>query len=149
MCLQESHCNYQTVETWKNEWKNLVAGEVLGTVGLVIQGCKHSFEKKKKFPFNLTETFRDQNGRVINFNIDNGVFKLAFKCIYSPNDGIDRKLFFKSLLFEESKYEIYIYNVICGDYNCVLDKNINRDSIHSRDDAGLSELRSIIENKFV
>ena len=27
-----------------------------------------------------------------------GVFKLAFKCIYSPIDGIDRKLFLKSLL---------------------------------------------------
>jgi len=82
-------------------------------------------KKKKHFPFNLTETFRDQNGRVINFNIDNDVFKLAFKCIYSPNDGIDRKSFFKSLLFEESEDENYIYNFICGDYNCALDKNID------------------------
>jgi len=87
---------------------------------------------------------------VINFNTDNGVFILAFKCIYSPSDGIDRKLFFKSLLFEESEDESYIYilyNVICGDYNCALDKNIDRHPIHARDDVGLSELSSIIVKK--
>jgi len=22
MCLQETHCNYQTVEKWKKEWNN-------------------------------------------------------------------------------------------------------------------------------
>ena len=68
---------------------------------------------------------------------------------YSPNDGTDRKLFFKSLLFEESEDENYIYNFICGDYNCALDKNIDRHPIHARDDVGLSELCSIIEKKYL
>ena len=58
--------------------------------------------------------------------------KLAFKCICSPNDGIDRKLFLKSLLFEESEDENYIYNFICGDYNCALVKNIDRHPINAR-----------------
>ena len=48
---------------------------------------------------------------VINFDIDNGVFKLAFKCIYSPNDGIDRKLFFETLLFKNQKKKL-IYTIL-------------------------------------
>ena len=86
---------------------------------------------RKHFPFNLTEPFRDQNGRVINFNIDNDVFKLGFKCIYFLNDSINRKLFFKSLLFEESEDENYIYNFICEIYNCALAKNIDRHAMHA------------------
>jgi exonuclease III len=27
VCLQETHCTYQTVEKWKKEWKNLGGGE--------------------------------------------------------------------------------------------------------------------------
>jgi len=34
-------------------------------------------------------------------------------------------------------------------YNCALDKNIDRYHMHERDDAGLSELSSKIENNYI
>jgi hypothetical protein len=42
-----------------------------------------------------------------------------------------------------------LYNFVCENYNCALDKNIDRHHMHDRDDAGLSELRSKIENNYI
>ena len=53
-------------------------------------------------------------------------------------------------MLEESEDENDIYNfVVCGDYNCVLDQDIDRHHMHDSDDAGLSELSSKIENNYM
>ena len=144
MCLQETDCTDHTVNKWEKEWKNSGGGESIWNCGssdsrgVCILLCK-------KFQYNFTKTFRDCYGRIISFEIHTSEIRLLFKCIYSPNDGGDRKRFFESLSIDEWEEGGPVYSVICGDFNCALDKTIDRHPSHSRNDIGLDELNSFVE----
>ena len=93
VCLQETHCTEQSVYKWEKEWKNSGGGES-------IWNCGSSDSRgvcillRKNFQYKFTEKFRDNYGRTINIEIDTGEIKILLKCIYSPNDGGERKRFF-------------------------------------------------------
>ena len=56
VCLQETHCTYQTVEKWKKEWNNLGGGESTWNCGYS-NTWGVGIHLRKRLPFNLNETF--------------------------------------------------------------------------------------------
>ena len=67
--------------------------------------------------------------------------------IYAPNLCSDRKQFFDSfqnISYNHEDDSIYHYNIVLGDFNCILDKKIDRYPNRRTDDIGKIELQNII-----
>ena len=142
VCLQETHCNLESVGKWKKEWKNINGGDSTWNCGSS-DSRGVGILLNKNFKFTFVETHRDDQGRLINFDVYNDTVKLSIKCIYSPNDGESRKRFFESLVFSNNEN---CYNLVCGDFNCVLNKNSDRHPIRTSDDIGTSQVKSVMNS---
>ena len=76
----------------------------------------------------------------------NVTFLLRFS-IYAPNLCSDRKQFFDSfqnISYNHEDDSIYHYNIVLGDFNCILEKKIDRYPNRRTDDIGKIELQNII-----
>ena len=146
ICLQETHCTREEINDWQIEWKNHGGGESewsCGTsdsrgVGILLS---------ENFPANYKFHVRNENkSREINLEISTETAIYHFTNVYAPNNGTERKHFFNSLhnSFEFSDDSIDHYNLVLGDFNCCLDKKLDRSPPHTSDDTGLKELKDII-----
>ena len=98
---------------------------------------------KKHLKLDITNKIEDNIS--ISLNIDDKS-SYRFSNIYSPNNGKTRKTFFKELNNKLSEYNTN--HVIAGDYNCVIDKYIDRKSNLSvaSDQYGLTEVKALISD---
>ena len=72
-------------------------------------------------------------------------FLLRFS-VYAPNLCSDRKQFFDSfqnISYNHGDDSIYHYNIVLGDFNCILDKKIDRYPNRRTDDIGKIELQNV------
>ncbi|VDI76277.1 exodeoxyribonuclease III [Mytilus galloprovincialis] len=138
ICLQETHSSSDVETKWKNEWK----GESFWNHGSSnSKGVAILFSEK--FKFEITETGRDSIGRTISVHVktpgNNGIFIYN---IYAPNLAGDRKSFFeKDILIDNNNR-----NIVLGDFNCALIKNLDRKPVPLRDDIGSHELKTFVEH---
>jgi exonuclease III len=77
------------------------------------------------FAFDINFNFSDKTGRLLTCEINTENAVLHISNIYAPNLCSDRKQFFDS--FENISYNhdddsIYHYNIVLGDFNCILNK---------------------------
>ena len=142
ICLQETHCNLESVIKWKREWKHINGGDSTWNCGSS-DSRGVAILLNKNFKFSFIETHRDNQGRLINFDVYNDFVKLSIKCIYTPNDGETRKRFFESLVFNDNEN---CYNLVCGDFNCVLNRKSDRHPNRTTDDVGTSQIKAIMNS---
>ena len=67
--------------------------------------------------------------------------------IYAPNLCSDRKQFFDSfqnISYNHEDDSIYHYNIVLGDFNCILDEKIDRYPNRRTDNIGKIELQNLI-----
>ena len=132
--LQETHCHFKQEEyRWSKEW---------GGLSLWSRGSSNSkgvtilFNKNKHF--NIIESICDPNGRYISCKVklDENVYNLVN--VYAPNQEYERVTFFNGLnqiLYEEDD------TVLGGDFNCVLDNDVDRYNCRDNIDVGQIDLR--------
>ena len=146
ICLQETHCTGVDTNPWESEWKTQGGGASAWLCG--------SSESKgvaillsKHFAFDINFNFSDKTGRLLTceINTENAVFHIFN--IYAPNLCSDRKQFFDSfqnISYNHEDDSIYHYNNVLGDFNCILDKKIDRYPNRRTDDIGKIELQNLI-----
>ena len=101
----------------------------------------------KHFAFDINFNLSDKTGRLLTceINTENAVFH-SFN-IYAPNLCSDRKQFFVSfqnISYNHEDDSIYHYNIVLGDFNCILDKKIDIYPNRRTDDIGKIELQNLI-----
>ena len=146
ICIQETHCSVEDVTLWKNKWK--ITGEVDSVWNC---GTKESRGVAilfgQKFSEKVSFTNDNPNRRMIKCDIklDNAIYHISN--VYAPNNEHDRKQFFESfhsLLGKFNDDSAEHYNIIVEDFNCALDKKIDRSPVHKSDDTGAKELKFLI-----
>ena len=78
---------------------------------------------------------------IVDFKLDSNETIRIFN-IYAPNNGIERKHFFNKLKIDK---ENDIVNYVMGDFNCCLNRKLDRKHMPKREDAGNNELKNFIE----
>ncbi|CAC5412131.1 E3.1.11.2 [Mytilus coruscus] len=146
VCLQETHCTHDETGLWNREWKENGGGESFwncGTndsrgVGILL---------RKDFTHCFDVSMIDNNGRIQigEIKINTAVYHIIN--LYTPNNGSDRKHFFENV---KNLNDLYAddstdhYNVFLGDFNCALDRRLDRAPSHQNEDTGLKELKSLL-----
>ena len=140
------YCTGVDINRWKSEWKAQGGGASAWLCG--------SSESKgvaillsKYFAFDINFNFSDKTGRLLTceINTENAVFHIF--SIYAPNLCSDRKQFFDSfqnISYHHEDNSTYHYNIVLGDFNCILDKKIDRYPNRRTDDIGKIELQNFI-----
>lgn len=138
ICLQETHCINTIESKWRKEW----GGNSFWNNGTKAQkGVAVLFKEGFKYNVNVNNT--DQNGRHIQceFKIDTDeIFRITN--VYVPNIPSDRKRFLEELNIDNDEN---ILNLVVGDFNCTLNKNLDRKPIPLRDDIGKNEFENFIQ----
>ena len=121
ICLQETHGTDKETQKWENEWKTFKgSNSIWNNWSSESRGVGVLFMIKKP-EFKITKTISDREGRDITVSIKNNDFTVDIKCIYTPNNGVDRKQYFNSLKFDELAH----HKIICGDFNCTQNKQLD------------------------
>jgi exonuclease III len=118
ICLQEAHCEPDTLDKWKKEWGGKIiasfgTGNSKGTCLLL----------KENLPISIKNTVIDENGRyvIIQGQIEETTFKIAG--YYGPNN--DDPTILLTLLKDLDSME-GTHTVLMGDFNLVLDVSIDK-----------------------
>ena len=137
--LQETHCHLISEERrWSLEWD----GQCIWSRGTnKSRGVTVLFSGNHIFDFK--NVICDIDGRYVVFDLHVSDNKYRLMNIYAPNNGSERKLFFKFLeKFIVSEFE----NLIAGDFNCALNTVCDRLNCTGSLDIGQPELLNIMNN---
>lgn len=124
ICLQETHCTGVDINRWESEWKAQGGGTSAWLCGSS-ESRGVAILLSKHFSCDINFNFSDKTGRLLTceINTENAVFHIFN--IYAPNLCSDRKQFFDSfqnISYNHEDDSIYHYNIVLGDFNCILDK---------------------------
>ena len=143
ICLQETHAEEIDRKKWEKEWR----GKIFQSLGSnKSKGC--AILLSEKMDTTIVQAHENlENGRLVKLefsNDDNQQYYIL--CIYAPNDGEDRKQFFKKL---SRKIEQETNNNMCimigGDFNCTLNIHKDRSNQRKYPDVGQKELNDVIK----
>ena len=130
------------VKKWGTNWKDLGESFSLWTNGeRASRGVEIYFNSHEGVV--ITEDKKDNDGRMLSceIKIENQIYKLIN--IYCLNNNAERKHFILSI-------DVYFdidgptCNIMNGNFNCVLYKNIDRLPSRSYDEPGTMKLRDLI-----
>ncbi|CAC5418333.1 E3.1.11.2 [Mytilus coruscus] len=143
ICIQETHCTKSDIDNWGNDWKKFGGGQSVWNCG-TSDSRGVGFLLQNKFSENVTFINHDDNGRcqMCDLKRDNVVYHIVN--VYTPNNGSDRKTFYENLHNLSKMYDddsVEHYTVLLGDFNCTLDKKLDRLPSHQYNDVGTTELK--------
>jgi exonuclease III len=118
ICLQEAHCEPDTLDKWKKEW----GGKIIASFGTG-NSKGTCIMLKENLPISIKDRVIDENGRyvILQAHIEDTTFKIAG--YYGPN--IDDPSILQSLLKDLDEME-GTHTILMGDFNLVLDVNIDK-----------------------
>ncbi|CAC5420630.1 unnamed protein product [Mytilus coruscus] len=133
----ETHCTKIVENEWKKEWGGLSfwCNETSVSKGVAIL-------VKPNLDINVTEKYRDGEGRklIVELKLDSNETVRIFN-VYAPNNGIERKNFFNKLIINN---ENDVVNYVMGDFNCCLNRKLDRKHMPKCEDVGNHELKNFI-----
>ncbi len=135
--LQETHGHHAKDSfRWGKEW----SGQSIWS-----RGSSHSRGVSVLFNRNVKYDIRnkivDPNGRYIVFDLFFGQQSYRFINIYAPNSEYERVCFFNNMInWIDPDKETFI----AGDYNCVLNSDIDRMNCTGKNDVGQVDLKNIM-----
>ena len=117
VCVQESHVTKEVIESWRKEW----GGEIV-----YYEGTNHSKGQlillRNNFPYEYS--IEKQSARILAIRIKDQSKETAIFNIYAPNSSPEIGDFFHELT--ETVEEVNVpRKIICGDFNCVLNNNLD------------------------
>ena len=119
ICLiQEAHCTTKVNVLWENQWghKVLASNGSSNTCGVMTLF-------NKKLSNSVKDIVRDMEGRYIICKIEINNYSFCIANIYAPNE--DRPDFFDNI-FTIVKNMDCVYNIIGGDFNTVINAQLDR-----------------------
>ena len=121
-CLQECHITHETAKIWQNEWSGgfHYHPDASSSGGLII------LLNKRFSANNVIELKINKRILGVNFEFDDKVFFVYN--IYAPSKTDQRQSFLEQLPDFLSPFDENHINLICGDFNNLLDNNM--DNIH-------------------
>jgi exonuclease III len=137
--LQETHCRDENESRqWGFQWK----GKSFWCNGSSSsKGVAVLF--KQNFSYLPTDIYKDNEGRIMSFqiNLDNKEYRISN--IYAPNNANERRVFIQKL--QTLLSTLNTAQVIAGDFNCVFNNQMDRKSRNglSRPDETLRELNNL------
>lgn len=135
--LQETHCaNAEEAHEWVKDWK----GTTIGNYGThLFRGV--SVLISNRVDISILSKKSDNQGRlaIVKIKICDTLIQLVN--LYAPNNPTERKQFFADLkqMADES-----CMNIFAGDFNCVLDKTLDRHPPSLMKDQGYDQLSNLI-----
>jgi exonuclease III len=118
ICLQEAHCEPDTLDKWRNEW----GGRIIASFGT--GGSKGTcIMLKKNLPISIQDKIIDENGRyvILQAHTEDTTFKIAG--YYGPNNDDPSTL--QSMLKDLDEIE-GTHTILMGDFNLVLDVKMDK-----------------------
>ena len=116
-CLQETHApSHESIRKWfANSGFRVVSSSVSN------KRCGSAILIKDSL--NVKQVIRDDAGRFVQALVDFGEDQLSFISLYAPNKNPDRNAFFSSLT---GLIDLTRPTFVCGDFNSVLDSDLDR-----------------------
>ncbi len=116
-CLQETHApSHESIRKWfANSGFRVVSSSVSN------KRCGSAILIKDSL--NVKQVIRDDAGRFVQVLVDFGEDQLSFISLYAPNKNPDRNAFFSSLT---GLIDLTRTTFVCGDFNSVLDSDLDR-----------------------
>ena len=116
-CLQETHApSHESIRKWfANSGFRVVSSSVSN------KRCGSAILIKDSL--NVKQVIRDDAGRFVQVLVDFGEDQLSFISLYAPNKNPDRNAFFSSLT---GLIDLTRPTFVCGDFNSVLDSDLDR-----------------------
>ena len=116
-CLQETHApSHESIRKWfANSGFRVVSSSVSN------KRCGSAILIKDSL--NVKQVVRDDAGRFVQALVDFGEDQLSFISLYAPNKNPDRNAFFSSLT---GLIDLTRPTFVCGDFNSVLDSDLDR-----------------------
>ena len=116
--LQETHSKSEDETIWTKEW----GGEIVFSHGSSSsRGACIMFAPNMEY--NINDKYLDPQGRFVILNVTINDVKLTLANIYGPNNDDDK--FFLDI-FENIELMGNDNRIIGGDFNCVLDNNLDK-----------------------
>ena len=116
-CLQDTHWTEKDCQKIKNHWP----GEV------ILNGFKSNSRgvailMKKTFEYSILDTYSDNSGNLLTVDLKTNEMTFKIINIYAPNS--DTPSFFQKVMDIIDK-NVLDYFLICGDFNLVMDPNLD------------------------
>ena len=117
ICIQESYVTNDVVETWRKEW----GGEIV-----YHEGTNHSKGQliliKKHIPYKCSVI--KMTPRIIAIQLNDETKETVILNVYAPNTSTEVRQFFSDLTDIVNEIDVQ-RKIVCGDFNCVLDNDID------------------------
>ena len=140
LIIQESHSSTQIEKIWENEW----GGKAIYSHGTTTARGVAMFCSKEMYS-KISNIYSDQDGRVIVVDIEYYGQRLTLAAIYGPNE--DSPSFFRKIAkIMEDREE----NKVCiGDFNLVLDVDLDRKNTYCNNNKAKEELENLMEEFYL
>lgn len=117
VCLQETHAaSHAVIRGWFRLSNFLVVSSSVSN-----KKCGTAILVHKRFKINHIR--KDEVGRFSSVEVELDASKLCFCSLYAPNKNPARNTFFASL---PDYIDLAVPTFLCGDFNCVLDPDVDR-----------------------
>ena len=121
--LQETHSVKENERQWQHEWggKIIFSHGCSNSRGVAIVFCNGSNT-------DLKDVYKDDRGRILVIEIMNAEKHFSLINIYAPNVEQAQSCFYTDLkqLLLERNFDEKDNIILCGDFNCVLNVNVDK-----------------------
>ena len=136
LILQEIHSSVECEQIWENEWggKIIFSHGSTSARGIAILTTKALYQS-------MSNVYKSVDGRVIILDISECGYIVSIVAIYAPNED-------KPAFFQEIAAEIRVrseHKIIVGDFNLVLDVEMDRENTYQNNNRAMEEVTSIME----
>ena len=136
--IQETHCTKKLEGIFSNEWggKCLFSHGTSNARGVAIL-CKNKSKTK------IEEVHRDMNGRYLICKVGIGQYSYCIANIYAPN--VNDEEFFKEVFCKVNELNC-VHIILGGDFNVVLNAELDRSVNNSYNQNNLKEIEKAMED---
>ena len=141
--LQETHSKLRDIPYWKAEW----GADIFCAHGTSSNECGVAVLMPRTLDCKFTQTYSDDDGRMLSIDIEVGASKLSLIAVYSPTQGhVEEQVKFFHLLQSRLGHIPVNANqsiVLCGDFNAHLSR-LDSDSSRFRRNRASRLLENIL-----
>ena len=140
LILQETHSTVEVERVWESEW----GGKIIYTHGDNMSKGLAVLTTKKAYDA-ISNIYRDLDGRVIIFDLQEQEQKITIAAIYAPNE--DSPKFFQEIATELRKRSEH--KIVVGDFNLVLDVELDRQNTYCNNNRAMMEVYNMCDQFYL
>ena len=136
LILQETHSSKECETVWQNEWGSKILFSHGTTAARGVAVCI-----SKAFTSLISRTYTENDGRLVIFDIEENNEFVSIVAIYAPNR--DTPEFFRGV--RELMRDRREHKIIIGDFNLVLNVELDRENTYNNNNNSKEEVEYIME----